>query len=118
MSILLLVKYFGKNGLFVYATTALIVSNIQVLKLTKYTLIESPVAMGTVVFSTIFAVDNILTEYFGVEDAKRCIWMSFAGYLFFVLVMKIAMLHPYAGYSECVNLHEEMKKIFSPSFSL
>ncbi|MDR3187242.1 MAG: queuosine precursor transporter [Holosporaceae bacterium] len=117
-SILTLMKCFGKNGLFVYSTIALIISNIQVLKLTKYTWIENPVALGTVVFSTIFAVDNILTEYFGAKEAKKCVWMSFAGYLFFVLVMKIATLHPFVEYPECINLHQEMDDIFSPSFPL
>ncbi|MDR1375229.1 MAG: queuosine precursor transporter [Holosporaceae bacterium] len=117
-SILILMRYFGKSGLFIYSTVALIAANIQILKLTKYSGIENPVALGTVVFSTIFAVDNILTEYFGAQDAKKCVWISFTGYLFFTLIMKMTVLHPSVEYSECINLHREIGDIFSPTLTL
>ncbi|MDR1982399.1 MAG: queuosine precursor transporter [Holosporaceae bacterium] len=115
-TILIMVRFFGKNGLFAYASVAVIASNIQVLKLTKYSAMEHPIALGTVLFSTIFAVDNILTEYFGAQTARKCVWISFACYLFFTLVMKIAILHPVIEHGECINLHGELKKIFSPCF--
>jgi uncharacterized integral membrane protein (TIGR00697 family) len=111
-----MVKFFGKNGLFAYASVAAIASNIQVLKLTKYSAIDHPIALGTVLFSTIFAVDNILTEYFGAPTARKCVWISFTSYLFFTLVMKIAILHPAVESWECINLHMELGKIFSPCF--
>jgi len=114
VSIFAMVKFFGKEGLFAYSAIAVIVSNIQVLKLTKYSLVDNPVAMGTVVFSTIFAVDNILTEHYGAKTARKCVLMSFVSYLFFSLVMEIAILHPVVLSSECLNLHDELKKIFSP----
>ncbi|MDR2682064.1 MAG: queuosine precursor transporter [Holosporaceae bacterium] len=117
-SILVAVKYFGREGLYVYSTVAVIISNIQVLKLTKYTLIDDPVALGTVVFSTTFAVDNILNEYFGEKAAKKGVWISFFGYLLLVILMKIAVYHPQVYHSECINLHYEMKMLFSPTLVL
>ncbi|MDR3179541.1 MAG: queuosine precursor transporter [Holosporaceae bacterium] len=118
VSILIAVRYLGREGLYVYSTVAVIVSNIQVLKLTKYSLIDDPVALGTVMFSTTFAVDNILNEYFGEKSAKRGVWISFFGYLLFVIVMKIAVWHPQVHHPECLNLCQEMSKLFSPTLVL
>jgi uncharacterized integral membrane protein (TIGR00697 family) len=116
LTVLMLLKYFGKSGLLVYTATAVAISNIQVLKLTQYRFAEHPVALGTVIFSTIFAVDNILTEYFGPETAKKCVWLSFCSYLFFAIAMRIAVAHPSVQHFECINLHQEMASLFSPSF--
>ena len=38
--------------------------------------------------------------------------------MFFVIVMQIAVWHPAVINSECVNLHSELEKIFSPVFYL
>jgi uncharacterized integral membrane protein (TIGR00697 family) len=111
-----MVKLFGKHGLFAYSSVAVIAANIQVLKLTKYSMVDHPVALGTVLFSTLFAVDNILTEYFGAKTARKCVWISFLCYLFFSLLMKIAMMHPVIESHKCINLHWELEKIFSPCF--
>jgi uncharacterized integral membrane protein (TIGR00697 family) len=115
-AILMLVWLFGKDGLFAYTAVATIAANMQVLKLTKYSMIDDQVALGTVLFSTIFAVDNILTEYYGAKTAKKCVWNGFLCYLFFTLVMKIAILHPAIEHSECLNLHRELESLFSPCF--
>ncbi|MDR1362175.1 MAG: queuosine precursor transporter [Holosporaceae bacterium] len=118
LAILMGVSFFGKEGLYVYATTAVIIANLQVLKLTKYDFLNTPVALGTVVFSTTFAVDNILNEYFGAEAARKCVAISFSGYLLFAILMKITALHPEVTISDCVNMHTEMEQLFSPAFSL
>lgn len=116
ISIISALKFFGKAGLYVYSTIAAIASNIQVLKITQYSFVTDPVALGTVLFSTTFAVDNILTEYYGTKVAKKNLYISFFGYLFFVVIMQIAILHPQVHDTHCVNLHLELMKIFSPSF--
>jgi uncharacterized integral membrane protein (TIGR00697 family) len=113
-----MLKFFGSGGLYVYSTIAVIASNIQVLRLTKYSFVDNPIALGTVLFSTTFAVDNILNEYFGEKIAKKCVWISFLGYLFFVIVMKITVLHPIVSHTECISLHSEMQSMFSPTFVL
>ena len=97
--ILALAWLFGKEGLFAYSAVVTIAANIQVLKLTKYSMIDNPVALGTVLFSTIFAVDNILAEYYDTKTAKKCVLIGFLCYLFFTLVMKIGILHPIIEHS-------------------
>lgn len=115
ISLLCLMRFFGKAGLFVYSSMAIIISNIQVLKLTQYSFLENPVALGTVVFSTTFAVDNIITEFFGAKEARRNVFLGFLSYLMFTILMQITICHPLVSQSECINLHEEIKNLFSPS---
>lgn len=118
ITILFMLNFFGKTGLYIYSTIAVIASNIQVLKLTKYFVMQDPIALGTVLFSTTFAVDNILNEYFGEKSAKKGVWISFLGYLFFVALMKIADMHPAVDHAECISLHKEIHKLFSPTLVL
>ena len=114
----MLSRFFGKSGLFAYSAIATIVSNIQVLKLTKYALFPHEVALGTVVFSTTFAVDNILVHHFGARTARKAVYLSFALFLFFSLVMKIAIMHPELPQNGCVNYSKELAAIFSHELPL
>ncbi|MDR0632237.1 MAG: queuosine precursor transporter [Holosporaceae bacterium] len=109
-------KFFGKSGLFAYSAVVVIAANMQVLKLVQYSSMNEPIALGTVLFSTVFVVDNILTEYYGVETARKCVAVSFFSYLFFSLVMKITIWHPEVDCKKCINLHRELKNVFSPCF--
>lgn len=118
IAILCVTKFFGKEGLYAYSTVAIITANIQVLKLTEYSFAPDPVALGTVLFATTFAVDNILNEYFGAKSAKKSVWISFFMYAFFMLLMNIVILHPVVRHTECVNLHEEIRRLFSPTLTL
>lgn len=118
ISILCAAKFFGKSGLYVYSAIASIASNIQVLKLTQYSALSNPIALGTVLFSTTFAVDNIITEYYGAKYAKKGLYISFFGCLFFTVIMQITILHPIVFSPDLVNLHFEIKKIFSPTIYL
>lgn len=118
VSVLAAAKFFGRSGLYAYSLIATIASNIQVLKLTQYSFVAEPIALGTVLFSTTFAVDNILTEYYRTEAAKKGLYISFFGYLFFVIVMQIAVLHPQVSPTDCTNLHRELEEIFSPALSI
>lgn len=114
--ILVFLRYFRQSGLYVYSIIAVIVSNMQILKLTQYSFLDNPIALGTVVFSTTFAVDNILTEYFGPKAARKCVYLCFLSYLFFIILMRVAVLHPKIYAPDCLNLHSELAAIFSPSF--
>lgn len=116
--IVVLAKFFGRSGLFAYSSVAMIVANIQVLKLTKYSFFNHEVALGTVVFATTFVVDNIMIEYFGAKNAKKSVWLSFVIYLFFVVSMKLAIMHPVVQNGECCDLSRELTAIFSPGFVL
>ena len=62
--VLVMLRLFGVWGLTIYMCVALIAANLQVLKTVQFALWDSPVALGTVLFSTTFLCTDILTEYF------------------------------------------------------
>lgn len=94
ISILLLLKYFGEQGLYTYTIVAVLASNIQVLQGVQFAFSKEPVAMGTILFSTTYLCSDMLSEHFGKDSAKRSIWYCFIAQLLMTLFMIIAIGHP------------------------
>ncbi len=94
VSILLLLKYFGEQGLYIYTIVAVLASNIQVLQGVQFAFSAEPVAMGTILFSTTYLCSDILTEHFGNHTAKQGVWYCFIAQLLMTLFMVIAVGHP------------------------
>ena len=113
LSIYLLKKFFGLFGLYAYCIIATIASNIQILKCTTYSFYNSSVALGTVVFSSIFIADNIINEYYGVKSARDCVFLTTLSYLIFVALMYICIFYKCSG-----GEGASIEKIFGISFSL
>lgn len=86
--ILMFLKLFGEVGMYIYTVLAIIVANIQVLKVVNFPYFESPIALGTILFSTTFFTTDILSEYYGTHYAKKNILIGFVSFL----VMTIFML--------------------------
>ena len=64
ISILIFLKFFGEVGLYVYTSIAVIAANIQVLKIVKFSFFAEPIALGTILFASIFLCTDILAEYY------------------------------------------------------
>lgn len=90
-TILLTFKYAGQFGLYTYIITAVIVGNLQVLKLVQFTLFPDPIALGTIVFTSTFLCTDILYEFYGKEAAKRGVMLGFIGYFLFTCFMFFAV---------------------------
>ena len=87
-SILILLKLFGKVGIYLYTAIAVIAANIQILKIVKFSFLDEPVALGTILFASTFLCTDILAEYYGVKKARKNVLIGFAGFLlmtFFIL---------------------------------
>ena len=63
-SILGALRFFGKMGIYVYVAIAIILANIQVLKVIEFPFFPEPMALGTILFISIFLCTDILNEYF------------------------------------------------------
>lgn len=94
IAILLLLRLFGANGLYLYNIVAVLASNIQVLRGAQFSMSAEPVALGTVVFATTYLCSDMLTEHYGKEAAKRGVWFCFAAQLLMTLLMIITIGHP------------------------
>jgi uncharacterized integral membrane protein (TIGR00697 family) len=114
--ILLMMRLFGSMGLVVYSALAVIVANLQVQTATTYHFFQEPIALGTVVFSSIFIVSGILTEYYGKTQAKRAVWLSFTGMILVTLFMLFTIgFKPAPGFHEA---HRAMCILFFPAPAL
>lgn len=114
--ILLMMRFFGATGLMVYSSLAVVAANIQVQKASTFQFFHEPIALGTVVFASIFYVSSILTEYYGKAEAKKAVWLSFAGMVLITVFMFFTMgFNPAEGYQES---HNAMCVLFLPAPAL
>jgi len=109
-------RFFGASGLMVYSALAVVVGNIQVLKATPLPVFPHPVALGTVVFSTLFLCSDILTENYGRKMAQKSVWLGFGAMVFVTVLMLITLSYPTAGEHErFYEAHAAMTILFTPA---
>ncbi len=110
--ILLMMRLFGAVGLMVYSSLAVVVANLQVQKATTYQFFHEPIALGTIVFSSIFIVSSILTEYYGKSQARKAVWLSFMGMIVVSFFMLLTIgFKPAGGFYDA---HQAMCVLFFP----
>jgi queuosine precursor transporter len=95
--ILMLWRFFGKDGIYLYNILAVIVANIQVLKVAPSILTGEPLALGTLVFATTFLTSDIITEHYGTNVAKRGIKLSFFAQIIVTVLMLFTLAYPSPG---------------------
>ena len=114
--ILVMMRLYGAVGLMVYSSLAVIVANLQVQTATTYRFFDEPIALGTVVFSSIFIVSSILTEYYGKAQARKAVWLSFTGMIIVTFFMLLTIgFKPARGFYEA---HKAMCVLFLPAPAL
>jgi len=123
VAILLLLRFFGAQGLYLYNIVAVLASNIQVLKGVQFSVGAEPVALGTVVFATTYLCSDILTEYYGKAAAKMGIWFCFSAQILMTLLMIMAVGYPSLpagaigspGTEHMALTEQAMSLLFTPS---
>lgn len=108
-------RFFGLAGLYAYCALAIVMANLQVLKATQYSFYVAPVALGTVVFSSIFLCHDIITELVGVRAARRCLCLSFLALLTFAVFMMVTLGFPLPpGHASYEQVQGHMAALFTP----
>lgn len=126
LAILALLRFYGLSGLYVYNALALVVANIQVLRLTVFNNFTEPVALGTVLFTTTFFVNDLISEHYGPKEAARCVIMGFWIQILMIVWMVLTIGHPLVPITDPSNAtlldaqhsHEAMMQLFSPSLRI
>lgn len=113
LSILVLFKFFGKTGLYLFNIVAVLASNIQVLRSVHFNFTAEPIALGTVVFACTYLCSDILTEHYGKEAAKKGVWYCFAGQILMTVLMILAVGYPSGGITD--PNEQAMALLFTPS---
>lgn len=122
ISMLLLFKLFGKQGLYIYNIVAILAANIQVLKGVQLSFSNTPIALGTIVFSSTYLCSGILTEHYGKAEAQNNIWFCLASQILMTLMMIIAVGHQpidnsniVSGIEHMIQAERAMSLLFIPS---
>ncbi|MBA4117938.1 MAG: hypothetical protein C0514_03470 [Candidatus Puniceispirillum sp.] len=120
-SLFLTARFFGKSGLLIYSVLALLVGNIQVLKGISVSFWDTPIAMGTTIFSATFVISDILTQVYGKKDAFRAVLLGFWSTFLVAILMTLALgvrplgvpvTHPDFHFDAA---HEAMMVLFAPA---
>ena len=110
---------YGYGALCAYNALAIVVANIQVLRLGSYFSTPEPVALGTVLFATTYLVSDIITEHYGAKAARRMIIISFVAQLVVSCWMLLCLAHPGAhaqGIDSAQDqMYQSMWLLFVPS---
>ena len=86
---LLVYKFFGKLGIFIWIVLATILANIQVTKMIY--LFGFDATLGNIMYGTIFLATDVLNEIFGKKEAKKAVFVGFFVMIITVIIMTIAI---------------------------
>ena len=93
---LLMLRLFGKVGLYTVIVVSIIVCNIQVMKLVE--LFGLTATLGNILYASIFFSTDVLGELYGKKEAKRGVWLGFTALVVTMVYMQIALrFHPAPG---------------------
>lgn len=124
-SILLLGRLFGAAGLYLYIAVAIIAANVEVLKAVQFSVYDHPVAMGMVLFGSTYLATDMLAEHYGREAARKGVFLGFAAYLLFTVLMIVSLgftplTADQAGEAMAwaLPMHDHMAALFMPAPAL
>ena len=87
--VILAYKLFGKTGLYAWTVIGVILANIQVMKTVK--VFGLVTALGTVVYSSLFLVTDILNENHSEKDAQKAVWIGFFALIVTTILMQLTI---------------------------
>ena len=111
-SLLLLSKrLFGKAGVLAWIPLATVTANILTVK--NASIFGLNTAIGSVMFASTFLATDILTECYGVKEARRGVMMGFFGAVMFMVCSQIALCY---SPSSIDYASESMRELFELNF--
>ncbi len=94
-TVVLLYRFFGREGLFCWMSVATILANIEVLRVVEAFGIEQ--TLGNVLFGSTFLVSNILNEKEGKKTARKAAWLGITSAVVFVAISQAWLLYIPSG---------------------
>ena len=89
--LLLFKKVFGKFGVLAWIPLSTVMANILTVK--NASIFGMNTAIGSVMFASTFLATDILTECYGVREARRGVLLGLFGVLMFMISSQIALLY-------------------------
>ncbi len=107
--VILSYRLFGKTGLYVWTAIAVILANIQVMKTVE--IFGLVTALGTVIYSSLFLVTDILNENHSKKDAQKSVWIGFFVLLITTVIMQITLF--FIPHESSLAMSEDISAVFS-----
>ncbi len=108
--VVLIEKFFKKEGLFVWMSIATILANITVCKMIG--VFGYTTSLGNVLFASTFLATDIMSEKYSKKDAKKGVYLSIFSGITFIIITQLTLLFIPSS-DDVVN--EAMKSLFSIS---
>ena len=89
IGIILAYRLFGKTGLYVWTALAIVIANIQVMKLIS--VFGFVTALGNIIYGSTFLVTDILCENHDKKDARKAVLIGFFAMLSVTVLMQICL---------------------------
>ena len=119
--VLLLFRLFGLPGIAAFVVLALLGGNIQVIKVAKFSVFQSPVALGTELFASTYLAMDVIAENYGPGQARRTIWLGFTSQLLFAWIMILTLgYRPLTGpgAADQAGVEGALKALMQPQMGL
>lgn len=68
-------RFFGKQGLVALVVASVIIANVQVTK--TVVLFGLTATLGNALYGSVFFATDILSEVYGRQEARKCVWLGF-----------------------------------------
>ncbi|MBN1918515.1 MAG: queuosine precursor transporter [Verrucomicrobia bacterium] len=110
----ILLRAFGKTGLYALIVMNVILCNIQVQKMV--TMVGLTFTLGNVLYGAIFFATDLLSELYGKREARRAVWLGFV----VMVVSLVAMLFAveFVPTEDAIPKHSAMQELFGSFGSL
>lgn len=105
--VLLSFKFFKKEGVFAWVCVATILANIITAKTAN--IFGMDVAIGTVLFSTVYLSTDIISEFYGKQESKKAVMMGLCANIVFIFASQIALMYIPSKFDYA---HSFMKDLF------
>ena len=108
--VVLIEKFFKKEGLYVWLSIATILANLTVCKMID--VFSFTTSLGNVLFASTFLATDIMSEKYSKQDAKKGVYLSIFSGITFIIITQLTLLFVPSN-DDVVN--ESMKNLFSIS---
>lgn len=89
--ILIAYKFFGKTGLYCWMVFATVLANIEVIKCVD--LFSMSLTLGNVIYGTTFLVTDILGANYGIQAARKAVYLGFSAMVLFTIFTQVNLLY-------------------------
>lgn len=106
--VLVIFRFFGKEGLFALIAFNLILCNIEVLKIVE--IFGLTTTLGNILYASVYFSTDLLSEHYGKKEAQKAVILGFVSLFLAMIFMYIALLYVPA---EADFIHPHLEAIFS-----